>query len=86
MLSFWTEILWKLKERNEETLVELRNYQFAWIGQVGYAFVPIIARGIVFGPDQPVILHLLGQSAESLEGVEMELIDATFPLLRRESA
>nr|POF19866.1 leaf rust 10 disease-resistance locus receptor-like protein kinase-like 2.1 [Quercus suber] len=28
-------------------------------GQIGYAIIPMIARGIMLGPDQPVILHLL---------------------------
>eukprot|EP00271_Cylindrocystis_brebissonii_P008828 TRINITY_DN23331_c0_g1_i1.p1 TRINITY_DN23331_c0_g1~~TRINITY_DN23331_c0_g1_i1.p1 ORF type:complete len:332 (+),score=71.12 TRINITY_DN23331_c0_g1_i1:163-1158(+) len=52
-------------------------------GQIGYALVPMIARGIMLGPDQPVILHLLdiAPAAEALEGVKMELIDAAFPLL-----
>ena len=43
----------------------------------------MISRGILLGPDQPVILHLLDipPAAESLKGVRMELIDAAFPLL-----
>ncbi len=53
-------------------------------GQIGYALVPMIARGIMLGPDQPVILHLLDipPAVESLNGVKMELIDAAFPLLQ----
>ncbi|XP_059651597.1 malate dehydrogenase, cytoplasmic-like isoform X1 [Cornus florida] len=53
-------------------------------GQIGYALVPMVARGVMLGPDQPVILHMLdiGPAAESLNGVKMELIDAAFPLLR----
>lgn len=53
-------------------------------GQIGYALVPMIARGIMLGPDQPIILHLLDiePAAEALNGVKMELIDAAFPLLR----
>ncbi|KAL9396732.1 hypothetical protein Peur_010985 [Populus x canadensis] len=53
-------------------------------GQIGYALAPMIARGIMLGPDQPVILHLLDIQpvAESLKGVRMELIDAAFPLLQ----
>jgi malate dehydrogenase len=37
----------------------------------------------MFGPDQPVILHLLDiePAAKALEGVRMELIDAALPLL-----
>jgi malate dehydrogenase len=44
----------------------------------------MIARGIMLGPDQPVILHLLDiePQAESLNGVKMELVDAAFPLLK----
>ncbi|XP_020524334.1 malate dehydrogenase, cytoplasmic, partial [Amborella trichopoda] len=53
-------------------------------GQIGYALVPMIARGVMLGPDQPVILHLLDipPAAESLNGVKMELVDAAFPLLK----
>lgn len=53
-------------------------------GQIGYALAPMIARGIMLGPDQPVILHMLDiePAAEALKGVEMELVDAAFPLLR----
>ncbi|KAL6970562.1 Lymphocyte antigen 86 [Sarracenia purpurea var. burkii] len=53
-------------------------------GQIGYALVPMIARGVILGPDQPVILHLLDipPAAEALNGVKMELVDAAFPLLK----
>ncbi|KAE9619151.1 hypothetical protein Lal_00047894 [Lupinus albus] len=53
-------------------------------GQIGYALVPMIARGVMLGADQPVILHLLDipPAAESLNGVKMELVDAAFPLLK----
>ncbi|KAH7845782.1 hypothetical protein Vadar_005937 [Vaccinium darrowii] len=53
-------------------------------GQIGYALVPMIARGIMLGPDQPIILHMLDiePAAEALKGVQMELIDAAFPLLK----
>ncbi|WZZ13782.1 hypothetical protein YC2023_106871 [Brassica napus] len=52
--------------------------------QIGYALVPMIARGIMLGADQPVILHMLDipPAAEALNGVKMELIDAAFPLLK----
>ncbi|XP_026401431.1 malate dehydrogenase, cytoplasmic-like isoform X1 [Papaver somniferum] len=53
-------------------------------GQIGYALVPMVARGAMLGPDQPVILHMLDiePAAEALNGVKMELIDAAFPLLK----
>jgi hypothetical protein len=54
------------------------------IGQIGYALVPMVARGVMLGPDQPVILHMLDipPAAEALNGVKMELVDAAFPLLK----
>jgi malate dehydrogenase len=53
-------------------------------GQIGYAIVAMIARGLMLGPDQPVVLHLLDipWAADALNGVRMELIDAALPLLR----
>jgi len=52
-------------------------------GQIGYALLPRIASGQMFGPDQPVALNLIeiepGMAA--LEGVCMELDDCAFPLL-----
>ncbi|CAI0558977.1 unnamed protein product [Linum tenue] len=53
-------------------------------GQIGYALVPMIARGVMLGTDQPVILHMLDipPAAEALNGVKMELVDAAFPLLK----
>ncbi|PKA61097.1 Malate dehydrogenase, cytoplasmic [Apostasia shenzhenica] len=53
-------------------------------GQIGYALVPMIARGVMLGPEQPVVLHMLDipPAAEALNGVKMELVDAAFPLLR----
>lgn len=54
-------------------------------GQIGYALLPRIASGQMFGPDQPVILQLLEIPVEkamaALEGVAMELDDCAFPLL-----
>lgn len=53
-------------------------------GQIGYALAPMVARGLMLGPDTPVILHLLDipPAAGALEGVVMELVDAAFPLLK----
>ncbi|XP_024987676.1 malate dehydrogenase-like isoform X1 [Cynara cardunculus var. scolymus] len=53
-------------------------------GQIGYALVPMIARGAMLGSDQPVILHMLDiePAADILEGVKMELMDGAFPLLK----
>jgi len=53
-------------------------------GQIGYALLFRIASGAMFGPDQPVILHLLEIEAALpvLGGVVMELDDCAFPLLK----
>ncbi|MCB0127542.1 MAG: malate dehydrogenase, partial [Caldilineaceae bacterium] len=52
-------------------------------GNIGYALVFRIANGDLFGPDQPVILHLLEitPALGALNGVAMELDDCAFPLL-----
>ena len=52
-------------------------------GQIGYALVFRVASGAMFGPDQPVALHLIEIPAgfEALKGVAMELDDCAFPLL-----
>ena len=55
-------------------------------GQIGYSLLFRIASGAMFGPDQPVILHLIEAPIEkalkALEGVAMELDDCAFPLLK----
>lgn len=53
-------------------------------GQIGYSLLPRIASGSVFGPDQPVILHLIEipSGMKALGGVVMELDDCAFPLLK----
>lgn len=52
-------------------------------GQIGYCLAGMVARGDMFGPQQPVILHLfdIPQMMDSLNGVTMELQDCAFPLL-----
>jgi malate dehydrogenase len=54
-------------------------------GNIGYAILPRIANGDVFGQDQPVILKLLeiAPALKTLEGVRMELEDCAFPLLHK---
>ena len=52
-------------------------------GQIGYSLLFRIASGAMFGPDQPVILHLIEiePALPALGGVVMELDDCAFPLL-----
>ena len=55
-------------------------------GNIGYALLPRIASGQMFGPDQPVILNLIEIPVEkamaALKGVAMEMEDCAFPLLQ----
>jgi malate dehydrogenase len=53
-------------------------------GQIGYSLVFRIASGAMFGPQQPVILHLIEiePALPALNGVVMELDDCAFPLLK----
>jgi malate dehydrogenase len=53
-------------------------------GQIGYSLVFRIASGEMFGPDQPIALHLIEIPAAlgALDGVVMELHDCAFPLVK----
>ena len=53
-------------------------------GQIGYSLLFRIASGSMFGPEQPVILHLIEiePALPALQGVVMELDDCAFPLLK----
>src|SRR5436305_2167689 len=53
-------------------------------GQIGYSLLFRIASGAMFGPEQPVILHLIEiePALPALNGVIMELDDCAFPLLK----
>lgn len=52
-------------------------------GQIGYSLLFRIASGSMFGPDQPVELHLIeiAPALGALQGVVMELQDCAFPLV-----
>ena len=53
-------------------------------GQIGYSLLFRIASGSMFGPEQPVVLHLIEiePALPALNGVVMELQDCAFPLLK----
>src|SRR3989441_11132671 len=53
-------------------------------GQIGYSLLFRIASGAMFGPNQPVVLHLveIEPALPALGGVVMELDDGAFPLLK----
>ncbi len=52
-------------------------------GQIGYALIPLVASGDVFGYDQPVELRLLdiAPQIELLKGTVMEIHDGAYPLV-----
>ncbi|GJD11396.1 Malate dehydrogenase, cytoplasmic [Galdieria sulphuraria] len=52
-------------------------------GQIAYCLLPFLARGDVFGTDQPIELVLLDieEAQTSLRGVVMELEDGAYPLV-----
>ena len=53
-------------------------------GQIGYSLLFRVASGAMFGPDQPVVLHLIEilPALPALEGVVMEVQDCAFPLVQ----
>src|SRR5580700_11644515 len=53
-------------------------------GAIGYSLLFRIGAGALFGPDQPVILHLVDiePALPALKGVTMELDDCAFPLIK----
>ncbi|MGI9113734.1 MAG: malate dehydrogenase [Chthoniobacterales bacterium] len=53
-------------------------------GQIGYSLLFRVASGAMFGPEQPVALHLIEipPALDALKGVVMELHDCAFPLLK----
>jgi malate dehydrogenase len=52
-------------------------------GQIAYSLLYQIAKGDVFGDNQPIILHLLDipPMMGVLEGVVMEIADCALPLI-----
>lgn len=57
-------------------------------GQIGYALIFRVASGQMFGPETEVELNLLEleQTLPALKGVQMELDDCAFPLLKKVTA
>lgn len=53
-------------------------------GQIGYALTPLVAQGLMLGPNTPVILHLLEVTPvlPALNGISMELQDCAYGTLK----
>lgn len=54
-------------------------------GQIAYSLLFRIASGELFGPHQPIALHILEvpEAFSALEGVVMELEDCSYPLVQK---
>lgn len=54
------------------------------LGNISYSLLFRLAKGELFGPNEPIALHLLEtkDAVASLKAVEMELEDCAFPLLK----
>jgi len=70
-------------EEKENVTKTLRVCVTGAAGQIGYAFLPLISNGSVFGPHVKIQLRLLDIPAavKALEGLSMELHDGAYPLL-----
>jgi len=57
-------------------------------GQIGYAFIPMLLTGSVFGPNTKIDLRLLDivQCEDVLKGVILEIEDGAYPLLNSVSS
>lgn len=53
-------------------------------GNIGYALAFMVGQGRMFGPSQPVILHLFDLPAceNALKGIAMEINDCAFDLVK----
>lgn len=53
-------------------------------GQIGYSLLPLIAKGLMLGPHQPVVLQLLEiePAIKALQGVALEIEDGSYPLVQ----
>lgn len=54
-------------------------------GQISYSLLFRLASGLLLGPEQPIVLHLLEitPALNALQGIVMELSDCTSPLISR---
>jgi malate dehydrogenase len=76
--------IFRLRKVKEIMKTPIRIAVTGAAGQIGYSLLFRIASGAMFGPDQPLILHLIEiePALPALNGVVMELDDCAFPLLK----
>lgn len=65
------------------TVAPIRVAVTGGAGQIAYSLLFRLANGDLFGPNQPIALHILevAEVLPALAGVKMELEDCAFPLL-----
>lgn len=71
------------KSSNQENRKVLNVCVTGAAGQIGYAFIPLLLTGQVFGPNTLINLRLLDipQAEEILKGVALEIEDGAYSLL-----
>jgi hypothetical protein len=82
-----TSVFWVLARQNQSlysnmSKTPIRVAVTGAAGAIGYSILFRIASGELFGPDQPVIIHLLidiPEALPALQGVIMELEDCASP-------
>merc|ERR1711973_469392 len=72
-----------LTEIRKMTKAPIRVVVTGAAGQISYSLLALIAKGDVFGQDQPIDLVMLDLpfAADAMKGVQMELQDCAFPSL-----
>ncbi|XP_077484697.1 malate dehydrogenase, cytoplasmic-like [Amblyomma americanum] len=73
------------EDKAERKKEHLRVLVTSATSPMAHTIATAIAQGYVFGYDQPIILHLLDAKGTMgmLEGLVLELLDCTYPLLRQ---
>ncbi len=75
---------WRIIQRANMSKTPIRIAVTGAAGAIGYSILFRIASGDLFGPDQPVIIHLVDipDAVPALQGVMMELEDCASPALQ----
>jgi malate dehydrogenase len=83
-MHFWSTLDIRISTLFGMNTTPLRIAVTGAAGAIGYSLLFRIAAGEMFGPDQPVIFHMIDiePALPALQGVAMELEDGAFPLLK----
>ena len=72
------------KATTEKSKIPFRVLITGAAGNIGYSLAYMIGQGRMFGPNQPVIIHLfdLPAMAGAIKGIAMEITDCAFDLVK----